>query len=477
MKRILLFARSVTPQDPSQLLLLAGSVLLLICMELRCHPLIPEYENPHVDPGPAAYQLWLLFSVWARLPIFFAGAAGLSLCFWPGINPVRRITYFVVLPSVVGMAAICARFLYVAGSLDIPVESVTQRGLLEKAGAIGILWSLGPALHMSILGLVFVLFFLRRLATGASRLPVSLAHNQDVLPGEEDAWERIPIFLFISITCVPSITNVNDSIVGVAYGLVAKYGNYRLLPPGRVLSGALVVAFLAGIAAWAAGEGRWKELRQFLRPPEIKFGMLGLIIPTAIEQMPDLLAYILDRVRWAAFYFGKLAPPVFSTYFDAPNPFYYWWLIAAALQEVVWRGYLQPHFVRRFGLIRGIFLIGVSWGAYHFLWSFTGLSDDFAVVSQLALRLANRIVMSYVLGWLTMRTRSIWPAALAHGFSNVWISTTAYRATGMQSGTAREIIVIVCWALLGFLLFRYWPPTLAEEDSGPVAETAAEPSI
>ena len=477
MKRILLFARSVIPEDPSQLLLLAGSVLLLICMQLRCHPAIPEYENPKADPGPVLYQLWLHFSVAARLPIFLAGAAGLFICFWPGLHAARRILVFVLFPAFTGLAVICGRFLYISRLPGFPRESVMEPGFYEKAGALGILWGLGPALHMSVLGLVFTLIFLWRLATGAAHLPVSVAHNESPLADGNGTWTRILVLVFISITCMPSIINVVSSILRVLYRLASTHGYGRLLPPGRVTSEALAVAFLSGIAAWAAGEGRWKELRESLRPPETKFGMLGLIIPTAIQQVPDLLAYISDRIHWAALYFGKLAPPVFSTYFTVPNPFYYWFLIAAALEEIVWRGYLQPHFVRRFGLIRGIWLIGVCWGAYHFLWTFMGVSGDFAVFSSLAIRLADCIAMSYVLGWLTLRAKSIWPAALAHGFSNVWIFTTGSAGVGIQRGTMREIIVIGCWAILGFVLFRYWPPTIVEANSDLLSEIATEPTI
>jgi hypothetical protein len=324
MKRILLFARSVIPEDPSQLLLLAGSVLLLICTQLRCHPAIPEYENPKADPGPVLYQLWLHFSVAARLPIFLAGAAGLFICFWPGLHAARRILVFVLFPAFTGIAVICGRFLYISRLPGFPRESVMEPGFYEKAGALGILWGLGPALHMSVLGLVFTLIFLWRLATGAAHLPVSVAHNESPLADGNGTWTRILVLVFISFTCMPSIINVVSSILRVLYRLASTHGYGRLLPPGRVMSEALAVAFLSGIAAWAAGEGRWKELRESLRPPETKFGMLGLIIPTAIQQVPDLLAYISDRIHWAALYFGKLAPPVFSTYFTVPNPFYYW---------------------------------------------------------------------------------------------------------------------------------------------------------
>jgi len=35
---------------------------------------------------------------------------------------------------------------------------------------------------------------------------------------------------------------------------------------------AFATALLSLVAAWAIGEGRWKELKQFTRLPETKFG-------------------------------------------------------------------------------------------------------------------------------------------------------------------------------------------------------------
>jgi hypothetical protein len=94
MQRIILFARSVIPQDPSQLFLLAGSVLLLICVELRCYPETSEFLHPNIYNLPDVYRSWLYVSSAARLLIFLAGAAGLFVSFWPGVRAARRVLFF-----------------------------------------------------------------------------------------------------------------------------------------------------------------------------------------------------------------------------------------------------------------------------------------------------------------------------------------------------------------------------------------------
>jgi membrane protease YdiL (CAAX protease family) len=89
------------------------------------------------------------------------------------------------------------------------------------------------------------------------------------------------------------------------------------------------------------------DLRRFIRLPEIKFMLLGAVFPIAIQMMPGFVAYLADRIHWAASEFSTLAPPDFVSYFDSPKLVYLWYLIGASFEEIAWRGYLQPHFIQR----------------------------------------------------------------------------------------------------------------------------------
>ncbi|PYU18674.1 MAG: hypothetical protein DMG32_25815 [Acidobacteria bacterium] len=484
MKRLILFARSVIPEDPAQLLFLGGSVLLLICMQLRCFPLVPNYapgsnvflSGSYQDPFARAFQSWLLFSIAARLPIVFAGAAGLFICFWPGTHPVGRIFGFVCLPALAGVVAICGRSLYLAQHSGFPYMSVLQGGPHNQAWAFSNVWSLGPAVHMSAVGIALVIVFLSRLAMGIASLPLSLAHTEDAPPRQDEIWKRMRTFIWISVTGAWVIGIVAGTSVGAVYAVLIRFVNYRSLPANAPLDTALGTGLLGGVAAWAIGEGRWKELRQFTRLPETKFGMLGVIFPIAINLIPNLVAYLSERIHWAAFELGKFSPPIFASYFRFPDPYYFWFLFAAAFEEIIWRGYLQPRFVQRFGVIRGVFLLGLAWSAFHFLGDFQKTTEDYQVLLRLTSRLGLCIAMSYVLGWLTLHSGSIWPAALAHGLQNVWALSGAH-SLGGQDPLLVTTIIWICWGLLGFALFRFWPPSNTKDLSDQAAEIGAEPTV
>lgn len=458
--------------------MLFGSVLLLICMQMRCFPLGPKGVSAlelfeYYDSSAMAYQSWLAFSIVARFPIVLAGAAGLFICFWPGGNPVRRILLFVCLPALGGIAALCGRFLYVGGFSDFARVSVLQGHAHNDAWAFTTIWSLGPALHMSVLGIALVLIFLTRMVLGKADLPLALSPTAELAESEQSAWKRIQILIWISIVGVYALGFAVGALVQAVYGMILHFDNHRWLAASAHLEGALVIALLGGIAAWAAGENRWKELRQFTKIPTTQFGMLGFIFPTAVNLVPSIMFYLHDRVHWARVEFGRFSPPLLSSYFRIPELFFFWNLPAAAFEEIIWRGYLQPRFIRRFGILKGIFLLGLVWSAFHFLGDFRGTSEDYQVPIHLLTRLWFCVTMGYVFGWLTLRSGSIWPAALAHGMQDVWPFSNSVLFQGQDRIVAR-IIAAVCWGVLAFALFRWWPLARTQDLPAPSSGAPAE---
>jgi membrane protease YdiL (CAAX protease family) len=315
-----------------------------------------------------------------------------------------------------------------------------------------------------------VLVFLSRLAMGVSTLPLSLAQSEDAAPHQDESWKRIRAFNWISIAGIPVIGLLASTFVRAVYRILFRFVDYRSLPAAPLYT-AFATALLSGVAAWAIGKGRWKQLQQFTRLPETKFGMLGIIFPIAINLIPNLIAYLSDRIHWATFEFSKYSPPILASYFHIPNSYFFWYLLAAGFEEIIWRGYLQPRFVQRFGIIRGIFLLGLVWSAFHFLGDFRKITYDYELLLKLTSRLIFCIALSYVLGWLTLRSGSIWPAALGHGLHNVWAFGSQVDG---QDPLLTKAIVLSCWGLLAFALFRFWPPSSAKEVSEQVPEIRAE---
>lgn len=478
MKRLFFLLRSAIPRDPTQLLFLAGSLLLFICPQLRCFPV-------YIDHGAGAFistrpldvdnvQYWTVISTLARLPILFAGGAGLFICFWPGINQVRRILGFVCVPAISGIVSICWLFLALVSKSESSFNSVIYKNSHNTSWYFNTVWNLGPAVHMSVLGMALILIFLSRQILGIASLPLSLPETQTTPREPDAAWKRVEILIWISI---PGMTLVKGSAFiffrAVSEGL-RRFANGRFASELSIIYGASAVAILAGVAAWSVGETRWKEMKQFVRLATLKLEILGAAIPVAVNWIPNLLAYIRDRIQWTNHEFGSSMPPHFTTYFPFPDPFYFWYLLGAGSEEIIWRGYLHPRFIRRYGVTRGILLIGLSWSASHFLGDFQRAGEDYEILVILASRLSLCISMSYVLGWLTLRSGSIWPAVLAHGLNNAWALSSVQSVFFLDTQIPRANVA-VCYGILGYVLFKYWPPPSVTEEAQSTA--LSEPQV
>ncbi len=142
----------------------------------------------------------------------------------------------------------------------------------------------------------------------------------------------------------------------------------------------------------------------------------------------------------------------------------------AFAEEIVFRGLLLPKFLGRYGLHRGIFLTGIVWAAIHFRSdTYSGLS-----VGGVLLHLANRIflclALNLVFAWMTLRWNSVIPAAVAHSTWNILVS--------MQQNTSELWdweSKFALWAILAYVLFRFWPLTREGTPTGSRSEANPEP--
>ena len=457
MKRLAKFLRSVLPADRTQLIFLFGIVCLYIAGHLRSWPA----EGIFTPYKP------LLFAAYMTL---LAGAVGYFVCFWPGRNPARRILYWVCLPAVVGLSLTYGLFLYYA--LGPSSANGTGKYTVHTIGwALSALWKLGPGFHSALLGLILVALFGCRLATGRSSLPLALPESSVQLLENPASWRRVQILVWILVALVgPLFIFCGLILAGIAYLLIvllpwiarlARLAHVSVLIASVIRGFGAIAGYIVaspalelGFALFTLGKEGWKDLRRAVRLPKPEYFLLALAFPFAIATFV--------AVVW------RLFPPVQFSYQTEPL---HWTLFGAFFEEIIFRGLLQPRFIRRYGLLRGIFLVGIVWAAAHFFQDFS--SSHFShgnVLLQIGWRLLGCVVLSFVLGWLTLRTRSVLPATVAHGFDNVLIVSTF----GPRFLTL-EFVRIFLWGALAYVLFRYWPVRLEGESGASTAEAASQP--
>jgi len=218
------------------------------------------------------------------------------------------------------------------------------------------------------------------------------------------------------------------------------------------------------------GKGGRKSLIPRLRLPSIRYLCFGALIPALIAYVWPVASYAYARIYWNAFE-HLYPPPDVGLYFVLPPLSSLGFLVPALVEEIAWRGYLQPRFIRRYGLGRGVFLVGLVWGAFHFSWDFHGSMNDQGEIFELFSRLLGTVVLSYSLAWLTIQSRSVLPAALAHATYNAFITDYSFTFR-----TPRWPAVFL-WAAVGYALFRYFPvPQAIKEKVEDGLQSTPEPA-
>ncbi len=177
---------------------------------------------------------------------------------------------------------------------------------------------------------------------------------------------------------------------------------------------------------------------------------------------------------WAAHNFARFSPPQFPSYVDFENTFRSFVLVtifAAFAEEMIFRGMLLPNFLDRYGLHRRIVLTGLTWAAMHFHSdSYGGLSVG-GVLLHLADRILLCLVLNYIFAWMTLRQRSILPAAVFHATWN--LLNTIPNPFGFAWEPELHIAML---AVLAYVLYRFWPISAESNLDAVTADTPPAPA-
>ena len=447
--------RNVLPSQPAHWLLVFGSTFLFISQHLAWWPAqLPE-------PRPF---LWAARAVLLGLPLLFAGAAGYRVALLPCQRPVRRLVMTVLLPSIASIIAIA-----LVGLIWYPDELGLSKFLLGSTmttpldywrAVPDLLMNLGLGSRFAATGVLLVVIFMTLVGRGVN-LPVRLGLDPSNVLSQEEVRARSFIWMMISLVPVALILGEGPIVAVLVWKDILQHTDVETAVAGFV--SALPLFLLVFLAL---GRDRQETFRNIFRRHSPKYLLLAVSLPAILALVWPAAMFLRDRIIWAGQNVGGYGPPSVEDYFVLPTVGTLALFVPALVEEIAWRGYLQPRSIEKYGVGRGLFLVGIVWGAFHFFVDFHSYMTASVVLITIVRRLTEMVAQSYVLGWLTIRGKSILPAAIAHATFNIYLLSQTRFFVPIW-------FLIGLWALLAYVLFRYFPPPALQKST---VDLAAPPA-
>ena len=329
--------------------------------------------------------------------------------------------------------------------------------------------NLSVGFQFASVGFVLISVFFVLYSWGRASLPIHLSAqsiSDASIPEDENRRTMFFVWMMIAMVFLPWVLEAALAYLG---DWIFPHFTWPHAAWTSWLPFVLHHFLLFVLVVLAGGKCLRKTIPAMFRIPRAKYLAIAISVPAAIAYVGPVASYLRARILWTIHGWGKYDPPSPSGFLGVPSISSVWYFIPALVEEIAWRGYSQPRFIRRYGFVRGIFLVGVVWGAFHYFWDFNSYITARDVGIGLVARLAGTISFSYVLAWLTIRSESILPAAVSHAIYNSFITSRP-----VPSHTPLWLMFLL-WVATGSALFHFFPPRFPATDAQSDIPPAPEP--
>ena len=118
-------------------------------------------------------------------------------------------------------------------------------------------------------------------------------------------------------------------------------------------------------------------------------------------------------------------------------------------EEIGWRGYAQEKLISKFGTNGGLILLGVIWGYWHLPIGLMGWNfPNHPFLGALVLTPISTIFLGVYMGWLYLRSRSIWMPTLAHAAWNLCASLLLNEMIMLRDDLYLQLTILAAWAVI-----------------------------
>lgn len=158
--------------------------------------------------------------------------------------------------------------------------------------------------------------------------------------------------------------------------------------------------------------------------------LFALLFPTLVWFISGVV-FLIQGQEWPASYAALAFFPIaFITNFG---------------EEIGWRGFALPRLLQKYNAVTASLILGAVWGAFHIALNLQ--RPFFAVLS-----FAFTLVISIVLTWLFLRTKSVVLTAVLQAAFNTW---TQVFLVGQDVEKQFMVPLAVAWLAAMYLIYRY----------------------
>ena len=137
-------------------------------------------------------------------------------------------------------------------------------------------------------------------------------------------------------------------------------------------------------------------------------------------------------------------------------------LLSAAGEEIGWRGLLVPELAKIASFRTTALVSGVIWASFHYplIFGANYRGQGTPLIYSLLCFTVMIVALSVIMAWITLRSGSLWPAALLHATHNLFVQAVFDSATinGPQTGWITGefgIGLVVTIAIAAVLVLRF----------------------
>jgi membrane protease YdiL (CAAX protease family) len=174
---------------------------------------------------------------------------------------------------------------------------------------------------------------------------------------------------------------------------------------------------------WSATLAWKKSLPGFFWPAIFLFPLLAFLA-AELSVLLGLAEWDTGFLRLRQMLAAQTDPPIFLSIWLNPGwagwlyPLYFFlgpflFLLPSLSEEMAWRGYLLST-TANIPPWLGLALAGIFWWLIRLPWYAHGYHHPDAPQMGVWVGLAQSLALAYVLGWLRLHSRSLWPPVLAH---------------------------------------------------------------